>query len=171
MLYDWTSTFDPSSNSFWSLIALLVFIGIMIYFKVPGMIARALDDRASAIRTELEQARRMSEEAQDLLAEYRRKLRQAEDEAAQMLSAAKDESVRLVERARENLAQQLARKEAAASRRIAQAEANALAQVRAAAAHAAAKAAERVIAENLDDEARAALFQDSLKSLEQRFGS
>ncbi len=68
--------------TFWATVALVIFLGIMIYVKVPGMITKSLDDRADRIRDELEQARRLREEAQELLAEYQRKRKEAEKEAA-----------------------------------------------------------------------------------------
>ena len=59
--------------TFWALIALIIFMGIVFYMKVPGMIAGSLDTRAERIRNELDEARRLREEAQQLLAEYQRK--------------------------------------------------------------------------------------------------
>ena len=59
--------------AFWALVALVIFLGIVIYLKVPGMINKSLDERAERIRNELDEARRLREEAQQLLAEYQRK--------------------------------------------------------------------------------------------------
>ena len=56
--------------TFWAMIALFIFLGVVIYLKVPGMIAKALDERAAKIRNELDEAQRLREEAQQLLAEY-----------------------------------------------------------------------------------------------------
>jgi F-type H+-transporting ATPase subunit b len=64
------------------------FLGILAYIKVPAMIAGALDKRADQIRNELEQAKKLREEAQQLLAEYQRKRKEAEAEAATILTAA-----------------------------------------------------------------------------------
>ncbi len=64
--------------TFWALVGLLIFIGIIAYAKVPGMISGALDKRADQIRNELEEAKKLREEAQQLLAEYQRKRKEAE---------------------------------------------------------------------------------------------
>ena len=58
-----------SLASLWTLIGLVLFLGLMVYIKVPGTIAKSLDERAGNIRDELEEARRLREEAQQLLAE------------------------------------------------------------------------------------------------------
>src|SRR5204863_272172 len=66
---------------FWVAVAFVIFVGILIYVGVPKMLTNALDDRAKRVRTELDEARRLKEEAQKLLAEYRAKQRQADQEA------------------------------------------------------------------------------------------
>jgi F0F1-type ATP synthase membrane subunit b/b' len=72
--------------TFWALVGLVIFLGIVVYVKVPGMIAKALDKRADKIRNELEEARKLREEAQALLAEYQKKRKEAEKEAAEIVS-------------------------------------------------------------------------------------
>ena len=64
--------------TFWALIALILFLALIAYMKVPGMIAKSLDGRADKIRNELDEARRLREEAQQLLAEYQRKRKDAD---------------------------------------------------------------------------------------------
>ncbi len=68
--------------TFWAFIALLLFIALIVYLKVPGMIGRSLDERAENIKKELEEARTLREEAQQLLAEYHRKRKEAEKKLA-----------------------------------------------------------------------------------------
>ncbi|HEX6610167.1 MAG TPA: F0F1 ATP synthase subunit B, partial [Hyphomicrobiaceae bacterium] len=77
---------------FWVAVAFFIFVGIMIYMKVPGMVTKALDDRADAIRKDLDAARKLREEAQDLLADYQAKQRQAETEAQQIIQDARREA-------------------------------------------------------------------------------
>ena len=85
--------------TFWALIALFIFLGVVVYLKVPGMIAKALDERAAKIRDELDEARRLREEAQQLLAEFQKKRKEAEKEAADIVAAAKREADALLEEA------------------------------------------------------------------------
>ena len=84
--------------TFWAMIALFIFIGVVIYMKVPGMIAKALDERAAKIRNDLDEARRLREEAQQLLVEFQKKRKEAEKEAADMVAAAKRESDLIIDR-------------------------------------------------------------------------
>ena len=69
--------------TFWAFIALLIFFGIVIYFKVPAFVTRALDSRIAKIEADLDEAKRLREEAQALLAEYERRTKAVEDKIAQ----------------------------------------------------------------------------------------
>ena len=117
--------------TFWATVALFIFIGILIYMKVPGMLARSLDERAERIRNEIEDARRLREEAQQLLAEYQRKRREAEQEAADIVSAAKREADMLLDEAKARTEEYVARRTTLAEQKIAQAERDAVNDVRA----------------------------------------
>ena len=86
---------NPGYPEFWVLVSFLLFMGILIWKGVPGLIGQALDKRANTIRAELDEARRLREEAQQLLADYQRKTREAEDEAKSIVEAAKREAERL----------------------------------------------------------------------------
>ena len=77
---------------FWVAVAFFGFVGLLIYYRVPAMIGKALDDRAEAIRQELDEARRLREEAQELLADYQRKTREAEEEAKAIVEQARREA-------------------------------------------------------------------------------
>ena len=88
-----------SLASLWTLIGLVLFLGLMVYIKVPGTIAKSLDERAGNIRDELEEARRLREEAQQLLAEYQRKRKEAEREAGDIVEAAKRDPKNLAQEA------------------------------------------------------------------------
>ena len=78
--------------TFWALISFILFFGVLAYYKVPAIMAAALDKRADQIRNELEQAKKLREEAQQLLAEYQRKRKEAEAEAETILRAAEREA-------------------------------------------------------------------------------
>jgi F-type H+-transporting ATPase subunit b len=87
----------------WAAIALLIFLGIMIYIKVPAMVSKSLDERAGRIQKELDEAKRLREEAQALLAEYQKKRKEAEQEAEAIVEAAKHEASVLAEEAHRGL--------------------------------------------------------------------
>ena len=137
---------DPSV---WTLIGLFVFFGALVFLGVPKMILKALDDRAAAISAELAEAKRLREEAREMLASYQRKQREAEAEAEAIVEQARHEAKIAKDEARKELAERLERRTAMAEARIAQAEAQAAAEVKAAAAELAAQAAEQLLVKGL----------------------
>jgi F-type H+-transporting ATPase subunit b len=134
---------------FWVAVAFILFVGVLIYFGTHKMALDALDQRAARIKAELDEARRLKEEAQALLAEYVRKKDQAEREAAGIIEGAKAEAERLAVEAKAKSEEFLARRTKLAETKIAQAEAQAVADVRNAAAEAAVAAAERVLSDTV----------------------
>jgi len=134
---------------FWVAVAFVVFIGVLIYFGTHKMILDALDQRAVRIKAELDEARRLKDEAQALLAEYQRKKNDAEREAEGIIAGAKAEAERLAIEAKAKSEEFLARRTKLAETKIAQAEAQAVADVRNAAADAAIAAAERVLTDTV----------------------
>ena len=119
--------------TFWALVGLIIFLGIIFYVKVPAKIVGSLDDRANKIRDELEEAKRLREEAQQLMAEYQRKRQEAEEEAEGIVAAAKREAEALKVDAKVKTEEFVARREALAEQKIAQAEVDAVSAVRASA--------------------------------------
>jgi F-type H+-transporting ATPase subunit b len=129
----------------WVAIAFLLFVAILLYYGVHRTIAAALDNRGARIAAELDEARRLKEEAQKLVAEYKRKQREAETEAESIVTAAKAEAERLASETRAKLEDFVARRTRMAEEKISQAESQAVADVKAVAADAAVKAAERLL--------------------------
>ncbi len=154
--------------SFWALVSLFLFFGVLAYFKVPGLITSALDKRAALISNEIEEAKRLREEAQQLLAEYQRKRQEAESEAADILAGAEREAAAIVTDARMRTEEFVARRMALAEQKIAQAESDALNEVRSSAIDLAVAAAERLIADKADASLQAELFTSSLASIKER---
>jgi F-type H+-transporting ATPase subunit b len=133
---------------FWVAVAFVLFIALLIYLGVHRMVLDALDQRGARIRAELDEALRLKEEAQTLLAAYQRKHSEAEREAEAIIGSAKIEAERIAAEAKTKMEDFLARRSKMAETKIAQAEAQALAEVRAAAAEAAVSAAERILTES-----------------------
>jgi F-type H+-transporting ATPase subunit b len=130
---------------FWVAVSFLLFVGILIYMGVHRKLTAALDDRQLRIKAELDEARRLREEAAALLIEYRRKQQEAEGEAQVIIANAKAEAERMAVEAKAKMEEFVARRTSMAQTKIAQAEAQALADVRAAAAEAAVAAAEKIL--------------------------
>jgi F-type H+-transporting ATPase subunit b len=154
--------------TFWAFVALVIFIGIVFYMKVPGMLGKSLDDRADRIRAELEEARRLREEAQQLLAEYQRKRKEAEREAADILDAAKREAGQLVSEAQKKTEDYVARRTALAEQKIGQAEREAVQEVRASAVDIAVEAARVLLAHKVDSATGAKLFETSVRDVKSK---
>lgn len=139
--------------TFWVFMGFLVFLGILFYLGVPAKITAALDARSEKIRSELDDARRLREEAQALLAEYQRRRGEAESEAEEIISHARREAEALGEEARSRLEEYVTRRTKAVEQRIAQAETQAVAEVRGRAIDVAAAAAALIVAEKARGEA------------------
>jgi F-type H+-transporting ATPase subunit b len=130
---------------FWVLVAFVLFFALLGYLGVHKTILGALDQRSERIRAELDAARKLKDEAQALLDEYRRKQDEAEREAAAIVAGARAEAERIEAEARSKLDDYVMRRTRMAETKIAQAEAQALADVRASAAEAAAAAAAAIL--------------------------
>ena len=154
--------FEPET---WVAVAFVIFVGVLIRFGAPAMLTKSLDDRAARIKAELDQARKLRQEAEDVLTQYRRRQQQAEQEAAAIVANAKSEAERLAAEAKTKVEDFIARRTRIAETKIAQAEAQALADVRAAAADAAVAAAEKVLAETTRGAAADALIAQGIRDV------
>jgi F-type H+-transporting ATPase subunit b len=134
--------FDPET---WVALAFIVFVAGLGYLGVHRMIGKSLDERSGRIKAELDEARKLKEEAAQLLADYQRKRQEAEGEAQQIIAGAKAEAERLAAEAKTKIEEFVARRTKMAETKIAQAEAQATADVRSAAADAAVAAAEKIL--------------------------
>ncbi len=119
-----------SNTDFVVLIAFVLFVGVLVYFKVPGMIAGLLDKRADEIRSELDEARALREEAQTILAGYERKQQEVKDQAERIVAKAREDAAAAAEQAKVDLKSSIERRLAAAEDQIASAEASAIKEVR-----------------------------------------
>ena len=153
---------------FWVAVSFVGFLAILVYYKVPALIAKALDERAAAIRKELDEARRLRDEAQNLLNDYQKKYRNAGLEAESIIEQARGEAEAYAKETRASLAESLERRTRQAEEKIARAEAQAVDEVRAAAVDTALAAAERILREKASGVAGAALIDDSIRGLKGR---
>lgn len=154
--------------TFYALVGLILFLALVVYLKVPGVVGKSLDARADKIRDELEEARRLREEAQSLLAEYQRKRKEAEKEAGEIVAIAQREAQGLLEEAKKKTEDYVARRNKLAEQKIAQAEVEAVNEVRASAVDIAVAAASRILSEKVDAKTSADLFKASLSEVKSR---
>ena len=155
---------DPE---FWVLLAVVLF-AIVVWKPARRAVVGTLDERAMRIQGELEEARRLRDEAEQLLADYRQKEREAAADAQAIIAHARDEAERIAAQSARDLQQSLERRQRLAEERIAQAEAKALDEIRAAAVDVAIAAAREVIVSQLDERRGAAMLDAAIAALPQR---
>ena len=150
--------------AFWATIALFVFIGVVLYFKLPAMITKALDGRIKAIEGELAEAERLRQEAKFLLEEYEAKRQAATTEAEGIVAAAREEAFRLTAEAKTSLETLITRRAKAVEEKIAQAESQAIAEVRARSADVAVEAARVLLTKQMSQKG-GALIDAAIKDV------
>jgi len=153
---------DPD---FWEGLGLAIVIALILYRRVPAMLAKMLDARAVAIQNELTQAQQLRQEAEAVLVRYTERASHAQAEAETILNQAKEEAERFAKESEAQLKVLIERRARQAQDRIARAEAQAMADIRALAADAAAAAAGQIIAGRLDDQRASALIDSSIRDL------
>lgn len=134
---------------FWVAVSFVILMGVFGYFGVHRTILRALDHRRDRIQKELDDARRLKEEAAKLVEEYRSRRASAEREAQDIITSAKAEAERIATEAKAKMEEFVARRTKTAESKIAQAESQAIADVRAAAAEAAVTAASSIMTQSV----------------------
>jgi F-type H+-transporting ATPase subunit b len=134
---------------FWVAVAFVILMAVFAYFGIHRTVLTALDHRSERIKAELDDARRLKEEAAKLLAEYQARRASAEREAEEIISGARAEAERIAAEARTKMEDFVARRTRTAESKIALAEAQALADVRAAAADAAVTAASTILSQSV----------------------
>jgi len=134
---------------FWVAVAFIIFVVIIVRLGVHRTVIGALDDRSKRIAGELDDARKMREEAQSILSEAEKRRRDAEREAQEILEGAKSEAERVAAEAKASAQEFVSRRTQMAEQKIAQAETQAVAEVRAAAAEAAVAASERILGQTV----------------------
>jgi F-type H+-transporting ATPase subunit b len=157
-----------SDTSFWTFLGLIVFFGVLFVAGAFKAVTKALDDRAEKIRSELDEARRLREEAQEMLASYKRKHAEAATEAEKIIRQARSEADYLREDAKKEIAQRIERRTALAESRIAQAEAAAAKEVKSLAADLAIDAARTLLSDNLSKTQRNALVKADIAAVKDR---
>jgi len=158
--------FSLRNSDFVVLIAFLVFIGVLVYFKVPGLLGGLLDKRAATIKGELDEARALREEAQAVLASYERKHKEVQEQADRIVATAKREAEAAAEDAKAKLAMSIDRRLKAAEDQIASAEASAVREVRDRAISVAVAAAGDLLAKQMKAADRNKLIDSAIGEVE-----
>lgn len=144
---------------FWAIVALILFIGVILYVRVPKLLGTSLDAQIKKIEDELNAASKLREEAKTLLASYANKRQEAEAEAQAIVTAARDEASRLAVEAGTALEALIVRRTKAVEEKIAQAEAQAIAEVRGRSADVAVEAARVLLTQQMAEKGEALVSQ------------
>lgn len=162
--------FNPSlgNTDFVVLIGFVLFIAVLFYFNVPAMLGGMLDKRAEGIKSDLDEARALREEAQTLLASYERKSREVADQADRIVAQAKADAEAAAAQARADLERSIARRLEAAEEQIANAEQKAVRSVRNRAAEVAIAAAADSLAKGMAAADANKLIDDAIGQVEAR---
>jgi F-type H+-transporting ATPase subunit b len=152
----------------WVAIAFLLFVALLIYLKAPQKIAAMLDERADGIAKQLAEAKRLREEAQALLEDYKKKRIEAERTAEDIVAQAKSEAEDYAAESHRKLDEALARRTRQAEQKIAQAEATAIKEVREATSDLAIAAAARLTGVVAKGTKGAKLIEDSIGAVKSR---
>lgn len=155
--------------TFWVTVAFFIFAGFMVWLKVPAMLAKGLDQRAARIRNELDEARKLKEEAKALLAQIQRKHHEAKAEAEAMVEQSREEAKLFAKDAAMELKAYFDRLERTAGEKITQAEADAVKEVQMAAVDVAIRAAGQIMEEELGGEAGRQLTDKAISDLQENF--
>ncbi len=134
----------------WVAMAMIAVFLLMLYMKVPAIVAGMLDKQIADIRKQLDDAAKLRAEAEALKAEYEKKVRDAAKDADALRAAADEEAKLIVAKAKADASALIERRSKSAEEKIAAAERHAIAELRAKAAQAASEAARGLIAEGHD---------------------
>jgi F-type H+-transporting ATPase subunit b len=158
--------FSLANTNFVVLIAFLLFVGFLVYVKVPGLLGRKLDERAEGIKADLDEARRLREEAQTILAQYERQQKDAQAQADRIVKHAREEAEQAAEEAKAEIKASIERRIKAAEEQIASAEARAIRDVRNQAIAVATAAARDVIAKQMTEAEGDAMIEAGIGEVE-----
>jgi F-type H+-transporting ATPase subunit b len=153
---------------FWVAVAFVIFLLLLWRLGAHRSLVASLDARGSKVHAELAEARRLKSEAQQLLAQYQKKQREAEAEAAAIVAQAKREAEEIAAEAKARVEEFVTRRTKVAETKIAQAEQQALADVRAAAADAAVKASEKILSETVKGKIAEDLIASAIRDVKAR---
>ena len=152
-------------SRFWVAIPVVLFLALVIYKGALRALSKSLDDRADAIKAELDEARRLREEAQALLASYHRKQKEAEAQAEDIVKQARSDAENMAVQARKDLTERLERRAAQAEAKIVNAEAQAMSEVKAKAADMAMDTAENFLRTKLSAADKSKLIKDGIAQM------
>jgi len=160
--------FSLNNTDFVVALAFLIFVAVLVYYKIPRTLMGMLDKRAEGIKADLAEARELREEAQTLLASYERKQKEVQSQADRIVASAREDAEAHAEKAREDLQRSVERRVQAAREQIAQAEDDAKRRVRNRAVEVAVAAARDVLRTQMDGARQDRLLDSSIATVREK---
>jgi len=160
--------FSLRNTNFVVLVAFLLFVGVLMYFKVPSMLMGLLDKRAEGIKTDLDEARALRDEAQAILASYERKQKEVQEQADRIVATAKAEAAAAADQAKADLKVSIKRRLIAAEEQIVSSEKAAVKEVRDQAVVIAVAVARDVIAKQMSAADGNKLIDDAIAQVDSK---
>jgi F-type H+-transporting ATPase subunit b len=154
--------YQPAS---WVFIAFIIFISIAIYLKVPNMVTKLLDEQISKIKNDLDDARKLKEDANSLLAEYERKIESANKEAENIINQAKNNAKSYEENSNKKVEEFILRSEKQSIEKIQQAQKSAIKKINEEIVNKSLEVAEKIISKNMNDQNNNKLFENSINQI------
>mgnify|MGYP001164183450 CR=1 FL=1 len=161
--------FSLRNTDFVVTISFILFALVLIYLKVPSMLGKMLDQRAVSIKSELDEARALREEAQTILASYERQQKEVSDQAARIVEDARHEAKEAAEQAKIDLEKSVQRRMSAAEEKIASAQASAEREVRDTAINVAVAAATEILGSQMSADMADQLTENAISEVQTKF--
>ena len=136
--------------TFWVAVSFFIFLGVLIYFRIPQKITSALNNSINLIKTEVDDAELLKEESKNILSEYEKKISNAKTEVKQMINSANDDVEKNVLKANEEFYAQMENRKKNTEDRIRQMKNQALKDIQNASVKISIQAVEVLLKNSLD---------------------
>ena len=149
--------------TFWVMVSFFAFIGLLIYFKIPQKIKKALDDNINNIKNQIDEANKLKEDAKNILTEYEKKISNSKAEVKQMISKASEEAEKNVIKTNQEFHNLMEARKKNAEERIKQLKSQALKDIKNASVKVAIESVEKLIKNSLDKSKLDKIYSSSLE--------
>ena len=149
--------------TFWVAISFFIFLGVLIYFKIPQKVITALNESINSIKNEIDNAESLKEESKNILSEYEKRISNAKVEIKQMIDAASEEADRNVLKTNEEFHLQMENRKKNTEDRIKQMKNQALKDVKNASVKISIHAVEVLLKNSLDKNKLNKIFSSSIE--------
>ena len=149
--------------TFWVTISFFIFLGVLIYFKVPQKIKEILEQNILNIRNQISEAEKLKEDAKNILAEHEKKISNSKDEVKEMINKANEEAEKNVTRVSMEFHNLMENRKKNAEERIKQLKNQAMKDIKNASVKIAIESVEKLIKNSLDKSKLDKIYSSSIE--------